>query len=448
MKIVSLKEKLAYSLCIIGDIPFTIVTSSFLLIFYTNVVGLDPAACATLFLIARIVDGLNDPLVGIFIDRRPYTKWGHFRPTLLVGGILCALNFGMMWLGPLWAPAGKLAIAYVTYLLLGVLFPLMDISLNSMLPVMTENSDERNQLSTIRGGVQQVMSLIISFAAPLIVANTSEASGYIKLTVITVLSGIFCICAGTAGLKENVKVSEKKTYRIREILDVFKLKPMLAFYIAILLSGIGMSLMLTSNTYFFTYIFGGMAIYSVVSIVNSVFCLPTLFTSGFFVKRFGKKGTFIVGVLVLGLATLLRMFDLTNVPLLFLSTAIMALGQGLRSPIQYNLMAELTDYAELKLGVRSEAGVASASSFVAKVGMGIAGAIPGYLLALSGFDSTMQVQSPSTNAVIVVCTILLPAALQILAAAVMYFFYPIGKKEQEKLEREVKELHEKGITDR
>lgn len=139
---VTLKEKISYVAVNLGNIPITTLASSFLLIFYTNVCGMNPAACATLFLVARVLDGLNDPFVGFVIDHLPNTKYGHFRPPLIVGTILCSLNFLLLWFGPMMAPSGKLVIAYISYLLLGVLFPVMDISLNSMLPVMTTDMKE------------------------------------------------------------------------------------------------------------------------------------------------------------------------------------------------------------------------------------------------------------------------------------------------------------------
>lgn len=136
-------EKISYVLANLGNIPIQALIGSYLLIFYTNVCGLNPAACATLFLVARILDGINDPLVGFCIDHVPNTKMGHFRPTLMVGTVLCSANFALLWFGPMMATSGKLVIAYISYLLIGVLFPVMDISLNSMLPVMTTDMKER-----------------------------------------------------------------------------------------------------------------------------------------------------------------------------------------------------------------------------------------------------------------------------------------------------------------
>ena len=96
---VTRKEKFCYILTNLGNVPVQAILGSYLLIYYTNVVGLNPGACATLFLIARIMDGLNDPIVGFLIDHRKTTKMGHFRPTLIMGAILCGLNFMLLWMG-------------------------------------------------------------------------------------------------------------------------------------------------------------------------------------------------------------------------------------------------------------------------------------------------------------------------------------------------------------
>ena len=114
-------EKFSYGCINLGNIPIMTLINGYLLIFYTNICGMDPKACATLFLIARILDGLNDPLVGFCIDRLPNTRLGHFRMPLIVGTILCGLNFLLLWFGPMMAPSGKLVIAYVSYILIGVL---------------------------------------------------------------------------------------------------------------------------------------------------------------------------------------------------------------------------------------------------------------------------------------------------------------------------------------
>ena len=109
---IKMREKLSFAMANFGNIPVMTLINGYLLIFYTNICGLSPAACATLFLIARFLDAINDPLVGFMIDHLPTRKMGHFRPTLILGTILCSANFLLLWFGPMLSTSGKLAIAY------------------------------------------------------------------------------------------------------------------------------------------------------------------------------------------------------------------------------------------------------------------------------------------------------------------------------------------------
>lgn len=90
----------------IGNIPLMTLLSTFFLIFYTDVVGLDPAALATLFLISKVVDGISDPLMGFLLDKFPITKMGKFRPMLMLGTVICVINYILLWFGAVWSPVG------------------------------------------------------------------------------------------------------------------------------------------------------------------------------------------------------------------------------------------------------------------------------------------------------------------------------------------------------
>lgn len=124
---VGIGEKVCYLLANIGNIPLMTLLSAFFLIFYTDVVGLDPAALATLFLISKVVDGISDPVMGFILDKFPITKMGKFRPMLMLGTIVCVINYILLWFGAVWSPVGKYAIVYITYILLGWTFDVMDI---------------------------------------------------------------------------------------------------------------------------------------------------------------------------------------------------------------------------------------------------------------------------------------------------------------------------------
>ena len=437
---IKMREKLSFAMANFGNIPIMTLINGYLLIFYTNICGLSPAACATLFLIARFLDAINDPLVGFMIDHLPTRKMGHFRPTLILGTILCSANFLLLWFGPMLSTSGKLAIAYVSYILLGVLFPVMDISLISLLPVMTEDTKERNSLSSIKGLAYVIGALVIGVAAPLILGDTSNKQGYINLVLIMTAVIFFFSIIGTMGVKERVKPQMENSYSVKELFKILSQKPVYITFLAVLLYSIGSNIVNAANTYFYTYIFEDLTLASIITLITCVTVFPATMVIGNLIGRFGKKKMYAIGLALAGLAPIIRLLDVRSIPLLIVSVLIAGIGAGFAAPLNYGIQADNTDYIEVSMGIRAEGAVASLSSFVSKCAMGIGGAIPGYLLQLAGFDSKAAVQNADVINVIVLCVLILPAIVNVVAIVIFSKGYPITK---EKLNEQTYLLREK-----
>ena len=437
---IKMREKLSFAMANFGNIPVMTLINGYLLIFYTNICGLSPAACATLFLIARFLDAINDPLVGFMIDHLPTRKMGHFRPTLILGTILCSANFLLLWFGPMLSTSGKLAIAYVSYILLGVLFPVMDISLNSLLPVMTEDMKERNSLSSIKGLAYVIGALVIGVAAPLILGDTSNKQGYINLVLIMTAVIFFFSIIGTMGVKERVKPQMENSYSVKELFKILSQKPVYITFLAVLLYSIGSNIVNAANTYFYTYIFEDLTLASIITLITCVTVFPATMVIGNLIGRFGKKKMYAIGLALAGLTPIMRLLDVRSIPLLMVSVLIAGIGAGFAAPLNYGIQADNTDYIEVSMGIRAEGAVASLSSFVSKCAMGIGGAIPGYLLQLAGFDSKAAVQNDNVINVIVLCVLILPAIVNVVAIVIFSKGYPITK---EKLNEQTYLLREK-----
>lgn len=437
---IKMREKLSFAMANFGNIPVMTLINGYLLIFYTNICGLSPAACATLFLIARFLDAINDPLVGFMIDHLPTRKMGHFRPTLILGTILCSANFLLLWFGPMLSTSGKLAIAYVSYILLGVLFPVMDISLNSLLPVMTEDMKERNSLSSIKGLAYVIGALVIGVAAPLILGDTSNKQGYINLVLIMTAVIFFFSIIGTMGVKERVKPQMENSYSVKELFKILSQKPVYITFLAVLLYSIGSNIVNAANTYFYTYIFEDLTLASIITLITCVTVFPATMVIGNLIGRFGKKKMYAIGLALAGLTPIIRLLDVRSIPLLIVSVLIAGIGAGFAAPLNYGIQADNTDYIEVSMGIRAEGAVASLSSFVSKCAMGIGGAIPGYLLQLAGFDSKAAVQNDDVINVIVLCVLILPAIVNVVAIVIFSKGYPITK---EKLNEQICLMREK-----
>jgi len=143
---VSIREKIAYAL---GDAASNIAwrgVASFLFIVYTDVFGLNPAAVGTLMLVARVGDGISDIAIGVAADRTR-TRWGRFRPWILWTALPLAATLCMTFTCPAGlGPTGRLAYAYVTYILFTLVYTAMNIPYGALLSVMTPDERERTSI--------------------------------------------------------------------------------------------------------------------------------------------------------------------------------------------------------------------------------------------------------------------------------------------------------------
>ena len=167
---VSWKGRISYGL---GDTASNLVfqmITMYLMFFYTDVYGLNVAAVGTLFLVARIIDAFDSPIIGVLIDRTN-TKWGKSRPYFLWLAVPFAVVAVMTFMTPDFGDTGKLVYAYVTYITLGILYTAINLPLTSLLPSMTSNSQERTVVNSVRMIFGQLGGLVVSIGAlPLVAA--------------------------------------------------------------------------------------------------------------------------------------------------------------------------------------------------------------------------------------------------------------------------------------
>ncbi len=434
-------EKLSFFFATMSSGPILTLTGSFLMIFYTDVIGLNPIAIGTLFLISRIVDAINDPITGYFIDRMPRTKSGKFRSLLMIGGVIASLNFALMWYGPAWATVGKLAIAYVSYLLLGITYDIFDIAKNSLLPAMTANPKERISLGSI-GAVGGILGgMVFSIVAPIILAaDNSSLAAYSKLILIVSATVVFMTVFGGVFIKERViPAGDDTKASLKDYLNIFAQSQVLVLLSFNFLFATGYYLYQAVNAYFFTYVIKDLAMLGSVSAFMLVGLVPGILLAGFFSGRLGKKRALVISSLMMAGAFLLRWIDPTSVALIYVGTITTGFTFGLWMPVSTVLGADVIDYVEYKLHHRSEPAVASINSFVSKAGNGVGGAIPGFALGLAGYVAGSQQQPASAITTITVLSIGIPIIFFVVAALVFGLGYKLDKEALQKIEEALSE---------
>lgn len=423
------REKLSFFWVNAGNVPVMTTVNSFLLIYYTDVIGLNPAAVGTLFLIARIFDAFNDPLIGFLVDHLPPTRWGRFRPYLILASVLCALNFVLLWVGPQMATSSKLWVAYITYLALGITFPLMDIPLGALLPAMTADNQERNAISGVKGIAFLLIYTIITVTTlPLISRFADPATGW-QMTMIVLGVIIFTLTAwGTWGIKERVLPrSGAAGYSFRDLYRLlFRTGPLGIILIVTIIVNLGVGLNSGTAIFYYTYNLGDANYYSLAGIVT----LPALMlgVALFYIlgDRIEKRALMLLLLACSALGVGLRIFiPYSAVFWVMVSVFIAALGSGGALPLIYSMIADTVDYAEWKHGFRAEGALASIQTFTQKTGLGLGGAIPGFILASTGYIPNGVQTEQALNGILLTTTAL-PFVFYALAVG-CFSFYSIDR---------------------
>lgn len=160
------KEKFSYGLGAVGKDMVYMLSASYILYYYQDILGVNAVAMGIILLVARVFDAFNDPFMGVIVAKTR-TRWGKFRPWLMIGTVTNAVVLFLMFSAP---PAldgsGLVAYAAVTYILWGVTYTMMDIPFWSMIPAFTHSGKERENLSTLGrscAGVGSAIITVVSF---------------------------------------------------------------------------------------------------------------------------------------------------------------------------------------------------------------------------------------------------------------------------------------------
>ena len=447
---IGIKEGMGYMLGDAGNLFVLTYVSSFLKVFYTDVLKLDTKKAANLFLFTRLWDAINDPMWGAIVAKRKPTKDGKFRPFLKyvaiplgVSQIICFFNIGKFTS----SQALLLVFAYVTYIAFGMLYTGMNVPFGSLASVITDDPDGRTLLSTFRtigGGIGGAAPLLI--APFLIYTKVQQANGetynvanakgmFLFAVAMGVLSIVFYFsCYATT--KERVpseaepQVDMKKTY-----LGMLKSKP----FVILALTGILISGQLqfaSLNQYLYKNYFcntnlsvlGTIAQYLPMAIMIPF--VPKL------VKRFGKKELSAVGGFFAAAAAILTYIlkPSQNNPGLFIGLLfVIGFGYSFISITNWAVVADVIDFQEYTTHIKSESAIYAVYTFCRKLGQTAADYGGLMLLGKIGYNADTMANAgfvPGVSeGILKVCTVI-PAVTYTLIF-LLYVIFPLTKERLE-----------------
>lgn len=437
----SIKEKVGYAL---GDTAANFIFQTmimFQLVFYTDTFGIAAASAGTLFLIVRFWDAIFDPIMGVVADKTN-TRWGKFRPWIL----WTAVPFGIMgfltFVTPPFGPHGKLVYAYVTYIVLMMVYSANNLPYSALSGVMTGDLAERTSLSSYRFVFAMLAQLIIQgLALPMVhqFGQGDSAKGYqVTMAIFSGLAVVlFLITFATT--KERIQPPPGQKAKVSQhFADLVHNGPWLAMFALTVVLFITLSMRGSVVLYYFKYYVGRENLFSYFNVAGTVCTIIGIFCSKALATRFGKRNVFIGGLL--GTVAFTAVFVLlppNAIALMFASEMLRQLVYGFTIPLLWAMMADVADYSEWKNKRRATGIIFSAIVFGLKAGLGFGGAIAGYVLASFGYVPN-AVQSARALQGIKLAMSIFPAATFALCVTCL-FCYSISKDTEIEMTEELAE---------
>lgn len=438
-----MRDKLGYMFGDFGNDFTFIFASSFLMVFYTNVLGIDPKMVGILFLVARVVDAFTDIGMGRIVDRLPASKDGKFRPWLKRICVPVAFVSFLMYQSVLSSAPMSVKILYmfITYILWGsVLYTAINIPYGSMASAITDNPRQRAELSTFRSMGATFASVVIMMAAPVVVYYKDEnGNQLVNPQNFTIIAGIFAVLAVICYLlcykmtAERVKIEKKNTGKmpgmgetVHALVSNRALLAIIGAAIFLLLS----SLMAQSmNNYLFAEWFKNTKALSIMGFVGVPTSLILAAFTGKITEKFGKKEAGSVGMLFTGIIFLLLfLFKVRNPWVFVLITFFGNFGMYYFNMVVWAYITDVIDYQEVKTGNREDGTVYGVYSFARKIGQALAGGLSGFALSAIGYVSEPGVvQTDRVREGIYNIATIFPGICYVIVALILIFAYPLSK---------------------
>ncbi len=446
----SLKEKIGYGLGDTASNLYFKFFEVFLVYYYTDIFGLNPAVMGTMFLVANLWDAVNDPIMGAIADRTNTSK-GKYRPYLLwfaipygITGWLIFANFDFLA-----DPGNKVIYAYATFILFKMVYTAINVPYSAMMGVISPNAEDRQELGRFRflgafgGGF-----LIFLSVRPLVefLGKGNESLGFqLTMGIFGVLSIIcFYICYKTT--QERIKPQENNdSVSLGEDMKfLVKNVPWLIMFVAGILTLTNVVLRGAVTIHYCEYYLGWntdkvlwwMDMTTLFLSSGTLAFIAGCYMTKWVLARFTKKHSLIV------LTTLnaLGIFAFFIVPAeaittIFVLNLFCSFVAGPTPAIVWALYTDVADYGEWKFGRRATGLVFSAAQFAQKMGITIAGAASGYLLEGFGYIANQE-QTPEALMGIRIIFCILPGSLA-LANGLLLILYPLSQEKTEQIHAEL-----------
>ena len=455
-----IRDKIGYLFGDFGNDFTFILSSSFLLKFYTDVMGVDAFVVGIIMMLARFLDGFTDITMGRICDKSRVTRVGKFKPWIrrMAGPVAIASfliyqsifrNYAM-WFKILWLA--------VTYILWGsVFYTSINIPYGSMASAISREPEDRQSLSTWRTMGATLAGVVIGAGVPLIVYDTEVLGGSTVtvlngekftlvagiLSILSIAAYLVCYYLTTERVLPEADSSALKKRGVKEmLLAAVKNRALLSIIFASVVMLLAQLTLQQMSNYVFPNYYGNAAAMSVSTLAMLIGMTLAASIAKPLSQKFGKAEISVFSNLVAaGICVLLFFIRPENVWVYVALNFISWLGLGVFSMVSWALITDVIDYSELKNGIREDGSIYALYSFARKLGQAASSGLVGFLLTGIGYSDTTQFDKDVLDGIYNIST-LLPALGFLLLALILWFWYPLHKRQVLENVQRLKELHE------
>lgn len=459
-----IKDKIGYMFGDLGNDFSFLFASSWLMVFYTKIIGIPGKDVATLFLIARIIDAFTDIAMGRIVDLSPSTEKGKFKIWIRRIAAPVAIMSFLMYQGSIAnvAPWIKYVYMYCTYLLWGsVFYTAINIPYGSMASAITDDPNQRTELSAFRTIGATLATLFIGVLVPAMVyVKDSSGNQVIRnnhifsiaagvCSILAIICYVICYFWTTERVKyDNAKPSHKTSKQagtpLSDFFSSLKNRSLLSLILAALFLLIGFMMIMAMGPFIFPDYYKtreGLQIFNFITPLVTLFVVAPLSTV--IAKKIGKKEFATIGMLLAAICYGILFFIRTDNLYVFLTFSVLAyMTMGIFNVIIWAKLTDVIDDVEIQTGKREDGLVYSLYSFARKVGQAVAGFAGGWALTAIGYSPKATVQTDKVLHGLYSVTTLIPGVAFLVVALVLIFLYPLSKSKVEENTRILQERHQ------
>ena len=419
----SAANRIGYGIGDFGVNLYFISAMTYLLYFYTDVFGLSAAAAGGVFLVARIVDAVTDPMMGM-IAERTRSRWGRLRPYLLLGAIPLALISIATFTVPDMTDSGKLVWAYVTYIGFGILYTVVTIPYSALTASLTSDHQERTVLSTIRMAFAFAGGYVISVGMlPLVGMFDGEAEGFQAAMILfgVIATALLAVTFFTTQERITPPSSQKLAFS-DSLRAVFANPPLLIVIVLFTCGMLSFTIRQTVTLYYFKYNLGREDLIAAFFGITFPIMFVGLLAVPKLAEKLGKAGGIIAGAVVtVGGCVGLYFTEYDAITWIFFWSCVVALGGTPIAVLGWAMIPDTVEYAQWKLGLRADGAIFSFASFFQKLAKAIGGAGVAAVLAYAGYVANVEQSESSLRAIHNLMTLAPAAIMAIMIVAARFY---------------------------